>query len=358
MSVRINEQANEAGNYEYVTARVRSRRASLFDDDDYRKLIRMGPGEIARFMEETEYETEMNELGARHSGVDLVEFALSRNLAKHFDDLLDFADGRLYDLVARYLRKFDAWNVKTVLRGVYSDASPAEIEEDLIPAGEFSDERLERLTAAESIEDVVEILADTIFADELEVALEEYSDSGMLVPLENAADRAFYDTLLAGIPATEEGDSPVGLYREFLQAEVDFRNLRNVLRLARTGADVEPSAYYIDGGRLFDAAQLRQLANNEDQIVETVRSSPYGDDLEDALVVLEEADSLIEFEHAIHAALLEYSDTLSNRYPLSVCPVLAYVLAKEREVDNVRAIARGREAGLDADEIERELVIL
>jgi V/A-type H+-transporting ATPase subunit C len=38
--------------------------------------------------------------------------------------------------------------------------------------------------------------------------------------------------------------------------------------------------------------------------------------------------------------------------------VISFVLAKEREVDNVRAIARGREAGLDPDEIEAELVML
>jgi V/A-type H+-transporting ATPase subunit C len=38
--------------------------------------------------------------------------------------------------------------------------------------------------------------------------------------------------------------------------------------------------------------------------------------------------------------------------------VLSFVLAKEREVDNVRAIARGREAGLSPDQIEAELVVL
>ena len=172
------------------------------------------------------------------------------------------------------------------------------------------------------------------------------------MPLENAADRTFYRTLLSGLPELAEGDSPVGLLTEFLQAEIDFLNLRNAVRLARSGADIDPSEYYID------ADELRQVAGNEAGILEAVRESPYGDDLEDALVVLEDAESLIEFEHAIHAALLEYSDTLSNRYPLSVCPVLAYVLAKEREVENIRAIARGREAGLSPEEIERELVIL
>ncbi|MEF8782960.1 MAG: V-type ATP synthase subunit C [Haloarculaceae archaeon] len=358
MTVRQEQQRERSGNYEYVTARVRSRRAALFDDDDYRKLVRMGTSEIARFMEETEYETEMNALGSRHSGVDLVEYALNRNLAKHFEDLLRFSEGRLYDLVARYLRKFDAWNVKTVIRGLYSGAAREDIEDDLIRAGEFSEQQLDQLLSAGSIEEAVEALSNTMFADELETAFADYEDTGTLVALENAADRAFFQTLLAGLPDMVEGDSPVGLYLEFLRAEIDFRNLRNALRIARSGADLDPDEYYIDGGRLFDSSELRQLVGNMDQLVEHIRDSVYGEDLESALEALEEAENLIEFEHALDAALLEYSDRLSNRYPLSVCPVLSYILAKEREVDNIRAIARGREAGLGPEEIEQELVMI
>ena len=349
-------QSGEGGNYEYVTARVRARKAALFDDDDYRKLVRMGSGGIARFMEETEYESEMNELGARHSGVDLVEYALNRNLAKHFDDLLRWADGRLYDFIARYLRKFDAWNVKTVLRGLYSGGSRTDIEDDLIRAGEFSEALLDRLAGADSVEAAVELLGDTRYGDPLADALRDYEEAGTLVPLENAVDRTFYEELLAGLP--NEATRATELYLEFLHAEIDFRNLRNALRLARSGADMDPSEYYIEGGRLFDASEIRQLVGNTDQLVEHIRTSLYGDDLSEALETLEEAESLIAFEHALHRAELEYADRLSNKYPLSICPVLAYVLEKEREVDNIRAIARGREAGLDPDEIERELVLL
>ncbi|MDZ7729803.1 MAG: V-type ATPase subunit [Natrialbaceae archaeon] len=83
----------------------------------------------------------------------------------------------------------------------------------------------------------------------------------------------------------------------------------------------------------------------------------YGDELSDALDRLRDGDSLIGFEHALDAALLEYSDTLSSVYPVSASAVLAYILAKEREVENIRAIARGREVGLSTEEIEEELVI-
>jgi V/A-type H+-transporting ATPase subunit C len=348
-------EAQGVSNYEYVSARVRTRRAQLFEADDYRKLVRMGPGEIARFMEESTYGREVNALGARHDGVDLIEYALNHNLARHFDDLLRWADGRLYDRIARYLRKFDAWNVKTVLRGIYTDSDPAEIRDDLIRAGELDDALLDALLEADSVELVVEQLEGTLFGAPLSAALRDYEETNLLVPLENAVDRAYYEQLLAEVG--DPDDRATVLYLEFLRAEIDFRNIRNALRLAHSGADIDPAEYFIEGGRLFDRAELARVAGNVDELVVRVRDSVYGDQLGDALDALEGADSLIGFEHALEAALLSYSRHLSVVYPLSVCPVLAFVLAKEREVDNIRAIARGREAGLSVEDIETELVI-
>ncbi|WP_411965202.1 V-type ATP synthase subunit C [Haloferax sp. YSMS24] len=340
-------------NPEYVIARVRARRSALFGDEEYRKLVRMGPAEIARFMEESEYEREINALGSRYSGVDLIEYGLNHNMAKQFNDILSWADGRLYDLIARYLRKFDAWNVKTIIRGIYSDAARDEVESDLIRAGEFDDRLVSRLLDAGEIEEAVELLSGTIFADGLEAAYDDYEDTGVLVPLENAVDRAFYEQLLEGLVVGEETKQ----YREFLEAEIDFRNARNALRIARSGADLDPTDYFIEGGTLFRAAELASLATNLDELVSKIRDSRYGDRLSNALADFEEANSLIGFERALDAALLEYADTLGYVFPLSVTPVISYILAKEREVDNIRAIARGREAGLSPEEIQEELVI-
>jgi V/A-type H+-transporting ATPase subunit C len=339
-------------NPEYVTARVGARRSALYGDEEYRKLIRMGPAEIARFMEESDYEAEINALGARHSGVDLIEYALNRNLAKQFEDLLRWADGRLYDLIARYLRKFDAWNIKTVIRGLYSEADREAIEDDLIRAGEFDEELLDQLLDSPTIEDVVERLSGTMFGDSLEAAYDDYEETGVLVPLENAVDRTYYEHLLEDLAV----DEATAQYREFLEAEIDFRNARNALRLAQSGADIDPAEYYIDGGSLFTASELATLSQNREELVAAIRESKYGDELSEALDELEAAESLIGFERALDEILLEYTSALGNVFPLSITPIVSYILAKEREVDNIRAIARGREAGLSEEQIQEELV--
>ncbi len=351
---------SKAGNSnpEYVNARVRARRAALFDEEDYRKLVRMGTGEIARYMEETEYEAEMNALGARHSGVDLIEYALNENLAKHFHQLLEWAEGRLYTQIANYLRKFDAWNAKTAIRGVYSGATADEIATDYIQAGEFGESLLDQMAAAGTVEEVVELLSGTIFEEGLEAAFEEFEDKDVLVPLENTIDKTFYEHLLDGIDTgMVDRNTPEGLYLDVLQAEIDFRNIRNALRLSRTGTDLDPDEYYIEGGKLFDEGELRQLVGSFDEFVEYIRESTYGDELSGALADLDQAESLIQFEHALDSALLEYSDKLSYTYPISICSALSYIIAKEREIENIRAIARGREVGLSVEEIEQELVV-
>lgn len=337
----------------YVVARVRARRGSLYGDEEYRKLVRMTPAEIARFMEESSYETEINALGSRHQGVDLIEYALNRNLAVQFESILDWSEGGLYDLIARYLRKFDAWNVKTVIRGVYTDASQESVEADLIRAGEFTDRQIRRLLEAESIEAVVEALEDTMYGAPLRAAYPAFEESNALVPLENAVDRVFYDRLLSRL----SGGEPVKQYESFLKAEVDFRNAANALRLARSGADLDPAAYFIEGGSLFTRETLTRLARNLDELVEYITESQYADELGPALRELEDADSLIAFEQATDAALLAYGDRLGTIHPVSVTPIIAYILAKEREVETIRAIARGKEAGLSVEAIESELVI-
>ncbi len=347
-------------NPEYVNARVRARRAALFDEDDYRKLIRMSPDEITRYMEETEYEAEINALGARHSGVDLIEYALHRNLAKHFHDLLHWSEGRLHVLIARYLRKYDAWNLKTVIRGIYTGFPYEQIQTDLILAGDLDESLFERMAQAESIEEAIAILEGTVYHDPLSTAYPDFEASDILVPLENAIDRQFYGRLLGD--RSPEGsfvrEGPMAMYTEFLQAEIDFLNIKNALRLAMDASDVDPAEYFIEGGRLFSPDEIRGLVADTDQLLMALRTSTYGDALGPLLDDLETADSLIEFERALEGLLLAYTERLANVYPVSVTSILSYILAKEREINNIRAIARGKEAGLAVSEIEQELVII
>ena len=55
--------------------------------------------------------------------------------------------------------------------------------------------------------------------------------------------------------------------------------------------------------------------------------------------------------------LMRQSERFSHIYPLSVLPVLDYLIRKKIEVDNIRIIARGKESEMGSDIIKSLLVI-
>ncbi len=144
----------DTGNYPYVTARVRARRAALIPQEMYSRILQMEIPEIARFLGEREYKAEMLALGGRYSGVDLVEMATSRNLTKTYNDIYNFCEGQLRVTVGRYLDRYDLQNIKTIVRSKIYGASAEEVEEDLVPAGSFPIEFLRQLVEAPTLDDV------------------------------------------------------------------------------------------------------------------------------------------------------------------------------------------------------------
>ena len=55
--------------------------------------------------------------------------------------------------------------------------------------------------------------------------------------------------------------------------------------------------------------------------------------------------------------LAKEAERFSHLYPLSVLPILDYVIRKKIEVDNIRIIARGKASGMDNEIIKKLLVI-
>ena len=66
-------------NYAYAVARVQAKRGKLIPRSEYDKLLKMDVAEITRFIQDSEYKEEVDELAARFSGLDLLEAALTVN---------------------------------------------------------------------------------------------------------------------------------------------------------------------------------------------------------------------------------------------------------------------------------------
>ncbi len=329
----------------------------MLNKDTYPKLLMMDLNEIGRFIGETQYQVEMSELASKYSGVDLIELGTSKNLARDYRDILSYCEGELKELVAAYLTRWDVQNLKTILRGKYFGATREEIQEDLVPAGRLGDEALNALLALDTIPDVLEEARKRQGVSIPDEVMRAFDASKNLAPIEDYLDKWNYANLLEMV---QPSSKPKRLLRAFIRREIDVANLRTLLRLKLEGMPADRiGIYLIPGGAELNLADLQRLAASEsfNQMVDDLSKYSFYPGIKDSLERAKQSKSLTEVMLDLQNYLAKQSEKFSHMYPLSVLPVINYLIKKRIEVDNIRAIARGKQAGLEPDTIRKLLVM-
>jgi V/A-type H+/Na+-transporting ATPase subunit C len=337
---------------------VKARKTFLLTRDTYPRMLMMGLPEIGRFIGEGQYRREVDELSSRYSGVDLIENATYLNLARTYRQILDFTRGELREMVVHYLNRWDVWNIKTVMRGKSFGAGWEEVSEEIVPAGAFDLRFFQALFACGSMEE----MADQI----RRAAPEEENPMGRLLAaggkpglaeLENALDRNYYTSLMRSVPAGLQANR---LFRRYLAAEIDTVNLKTLFKLKFEGVALEKAQeLLVAGGEELGPAELGRLAAAEgyEAFLSELSSARIYENIREAAGRAHAAGSLNEVLLALDRHLAGRARQFSQLYPLSVLPVIDYLLRKKIEVDNLRTIARGKQSGLPEEEIRGLLVL-
>jgi V/A-type H+-transporting ATPase subunit C len=334
--------------YAYITGRVRAMKTKLVPAEMYARMMSMDMSEIARYLEETQYKDEIDALSKDYSGVELIEHATFANLAKTFRKLERVSIDEPSFLILEYLRRWDVWNIKTLLRGKFYGASDTEITKYLVPAGELSPEFLEELAKKDSITDIISAFGGTDYSS----ALEHY-DGKDLASLENALDKLYYFRMERAVGGTLSVGG--GLLLKYVRREVDIRNLITLFRMNKAGVDAAVTQEnLIPGGKLHE--ELSRMAGQPfGEFLRGLEGYPFWSSISDIASV--DLDAVSRIEARLRAYLIRYAWALSNYHPLSILPVLGYMVSKETEVSNIRKIVRGKEAGLPAELIEEQVVV-
>src|ERR1051325_6069092 len=93
-------------NYAYPVGRVQAKRAKLIPPGEFDKVLKMGVAEITRFIEDSAYKAEVDELAPRFSGLDLLEAALSLNEERTYDQVRRLVGGPGGALINLFLDRY------------------------------------------------------------------------------------------------------------------------------------------------------------------------------------------------------------------------------------------------------------
>jgi V/A-type H+-transporting ATPase subunit C len=334
--------------YAYITGRVRAKKTKLIPAEMYSRMMGMDISEIARYLEETQYKDEIDALSKDYSGTELIEHATFANLAKTYRNLLEVSIDEPKFLILEYLRRWDIWNIKTVLRGKFYGASDAEIMKYLVPAGELDVEFLEGLAKKDTVQEVIAAFEGTDYAS----ALAQY-DGKSLSSEENALDKLYYFRMERAVGGTLSVGG--GLLLKYVRREIDIRNLITLFRMNKAGVEANIiQENLIPGGKLYDELS-RMVGQPFGEFLRSLEGYPFWSSISD--IATPDLDAVSRVEARLRAYLVRYAWALSNYHPLSILPVLGYMVSKETEVANVRKIVRGKEAGLPAELIEEQVVV-
>jgi V/A-type H+-transporting ATPase subunit C len=346
--------------YIYVGTRLRVRKTKLIPREEYLRMLNMSLPEITRLIQETEYKREIDELASSFEGINLIEVALSWNLAKTYQGVLAILPAGLKELTQSYLRRWDIQNVLTLLRAKSQGLTPGRIKEVLIPAGELDRSMLDRVLTEASVDKSVDDLRSWRLYPVLAREYRKAAEAGSYALLENELYKQFYAEIIADTQAGVRGGRE---FLEYVKLDIDIRNLQNLFRLRAQQERGDISGFVIPGGS-FTVEELQRLASIEvpEEFLETlrkqVRSKPLLTVLDDAIKRdLLRQGSLHEVEIALTRVQLKQMEFMAKLPPFTIWPILDYLELKKYEIFNLRAITRGKESNLPTERIKNYLVV-
>jgi len=344
-----------SGNYPYVCARVRAKRASLLPNDMYRKLLLMDTHQITRFLGESQYKKEITELGLKATGFQLIDLALNRNIAEIYQQILGYSEGDLTTLLCAYLQREDIWNIKTILRGKSYNAKPEEIMKAIRSAGKYPESYWQNIIQqTKTVSEAIEFLKGNDYFEIVNAFKEDWETYPNIC--ENKLEQAYYHFLLNSIHARSE---PNRLFLEFVREEIDLVNIKTLLMTKYES--VEPAtitSMILLGGKIPEKTILL-LVNAPDfkQFLEELHTIPEYQTIRDSIGTIEQTNSLSHIIRVLEKSHLTKATKKSYLHPLSILPILDYFIRKRIEVENLRILARAKEKGLSEQTIREFLVI-
>jgi vacuolar-type H+-ATPase subunit C/Vma6 len=351
-----------AWKYKQIMPKILVSKQKLFTSRDLLGFLGRSLDELVGVLRVSPYEAEIAAMPEEPVDAATVERALSVNFLRTLEAIVDASPKDIQRLLATILVKFEAHNIKALLRAKQAKLSVDEAMRYVIPVGRLDDSSCREVYMnACHFADIPALLAKSGYAplpDE-----DDWADELFL--LEASLDRAMYRRMWNAAERLRGRDKKIAL--SLVDMELTSATLKTLLRGKALGIRKEYILRYLHPAAVFSEEDYKAAFDQTDlrstveflRKVATEASRDFRYLLQDLSRALEASHPLTAVEIILDRNLLAASQRMLKRYTpfFNVGLVLAYLNAKWFEVRNLVTIMKGAVDELPPDRIT-ELLIL
>ena len=330
----MNSQRDQA----YLKTRVGVLSARLFSSREIERLKQMSLGQLAETFDlQPIFEQEID----NRQKSSLVEQALLHRLMNELSVLLRPLSGRSRGLLLYWPRKFELYNLKTLIRGKLNSLGMAEIRHNLYELPENIRLPHESLLSAENVLEMLRQLDRGPYAQIARQARNVFEEQHENFSLDAAIDRLYYTGMLAKTNITDSSDKRA--LKRVIGIMVDRQNILWLLRYRLVYRFAPSEAYYLlipYGGRI-QRDSLMELANLEgmetliDHLPESFKT------------LLSGAASITQVRQRLDQQVSEELLKLMHYSQDAVVSALSYLIIRETDLMRLYAIIQGKLLQMD-----------
>jgi vacuolar-type H+-ATPase subunit C/Vma6 len=362
-------QLSSAADYAYGNTRLRTRKAELLGAAEYESLLGRDLDGMLELLANTAYRPEIEAALTVAGGKRALHVALGRHLARALGELRTFYEDQSRELVDLLLSPFDLHNLLALLRGRVRAEPPEQVLANVVPLGPLGGAAAQEIARQKELARAVDLLVSWRLPDNAEAraladAWPEFERTEDLAALEHALTVRHARSLDEALQAA--GTSADSL-RELVARENDAVNVLVVLRL-RFALQLDelpdlPSAprpgRFLAGGRIAEEKleeALRQPTRPE--AVAKLVAAARRDDWRVPLQRIASGGDLPTLQRELEVTRVRWAVGLFLRGdPLGFDVPIAFTVAKENEVRNLRLVAEGLAGGVPTAALRAQLIV-
>lgn len=315
----------------------------------------MDTHEITRFLGESNYKKEISDLGLNATGHRRIELALNKNIAAVYQQILGYCEGDLFTMLSAYLQREDIWNIKAILRGKSYQAKPEEIMKAVRSSGKYPEEYWQEIVEkSKTAPEAIALLKGNDYYETIKEFQQDWEQHPS--ECENKLEQAYYRSLLYSVHSRSE---PNRLFLEFIREEIDLVNIKTLFMTKFES--VEPATLQtmiIPGGKIPEKTMQNLISATDFKgFLEEFKKIADYQLIHETIGTIEQTGSLSHVIRVLEKDHLTKATKKSYLHPLSILPILDYIIRKRIEVENLRIIAQGKEKELP-EQVIRELLVI